>query len=60
MRITGTERVANAPVYNLRVEGPHEYFAGGVLVSNCDAMDYLLWQEFNVLTPKWTQTRVAF
>lgn len=28
-------------VYNLTVEGQHEYFANGVLVSNCDAMRYL-------------------
>lgn len=26
----------------------------------CDAADYLLWQEFNVLTQPWAQTRVAF
>jgi hypothetical protein len=26
----------------------------------CDAMDYLLWQEFNVLAAKWKQTQVAF
>lgn len=49
VRISGTKRAHNASVYNLRVAGPHEYFAGGVLVSNCDALDYLLWQEFNVL-----------
>jgi phage terminase large subunit len=26
----------------------------------CDAADYLLWQEFNVLQQPWSQTRVAF
>lgn len=26
----------------------------------CDAMDYLLWQEFNVLAGQWKQTRVVF
>lgn len=26
----------------------------------CDAMGYLLWQEFNVLTPKWKPVKVAF
>lgn len=26
----------------------------------CDAMDYLLWQEFNVLTPQWSQAPVAY
>lgn len=28
------------PVYNLTVAGDHEYFANGVLVSNCDALRY--------------------
>lgn len=27
-------------VYNITVEGEHEYFANGILVSNCDAMYY--------------------
>jgi hypothetical protein len=30
-----------AEVYNLEVAGPHEYFANGVLVSNCDALRYV-------------------
>lgn len=30
-----------APVYNLTVSGQHEYFANGVLVSNCDTLRYL-------------------
>lgn len=28
------------PVYNLTIEGEHEYFANNVLVSNCDAGEY--------------------
>ena len=28
-------------VYNLTVEGAHEYYANGILVSNCDAIRYL-------------------
>lgn len=47
--ISASTPAGRATVYNLTVDGPHEYFAGGVLVSNCDAADYLLWQEFNVL-----------
>lgn len=47
--ISAIEPAGRAPVYNLTVDGPHEYFAGGILVSNCDALDYLLWHEFNVL-----------
>lgn len=30
----------NAPVYNITVDGEHEFFANGVLVSNCDAARY--------------------
>jgi len=30
------------PVYNLTVDGEHEYYANGVLVSNCDAARYCL------------------
>jgi hypothetical protein len=33
---------------------------GGAFFHICDAIDYLLWQEFNVLTPAWSQARVAF
>lgn len=29
-----------ADVYNLSVGGVHEYFADGVLVSNCDSLRY--------------------
>jgi hypothetical protein len=28
------------PVFNITVDGEHEYFASGVLVSNCDAALY--------------------
>ncbi len=31
-------------VYNLTVEGEHEYFANGILVSNCDALEYVTWR----------------
>lgn len=50
--ISAIRPVGSAPVYNLTVDGPHEYFAGGILVSNCDALGYLLWSEFNVLEPE--------
>lgn len=29
-------------VYNLTIEGAHEYYANGILVSNCDALRYLI------------------
>ena len=31
------------PVYNITVEGEHEYFANGILVSNCDAIRYSIY-----------------
>lgn len=34
------------PVYDLQVEGAHEYFAGGVLVHNCDALRYMVVGRF--------------
>jgi hypothetical protein len=32
------------PVYNLTVEDEHEYFANGILVSNCDSFEYVLYR----------------
>ena len=32
----------SAPVYNLTVSRSHAYFAGGFLVSNCDALRYYI------------------
>lgn len=32
-----TQYSASVPVYNLTVDGEHEYFANGILVHNCDA-----------------------
>ncbi len=48
-------------VYNLQVEGKHEYFANGVLVHNCDTMAYILQAAVNTtdsngikqFKPKW-------
>jgi hypothetical protein len=43
-RLLNVRRVRAMPrqaVFNLTVEGEHEYFANGVLVSNCDAVRYL-------------------
>lgn len=31
------------PVYNITVEDEHEYFANGILVSNCDAIRYAIF-----------------
>jgi hypothetical protein len=35
-------RSGRRTVYNLTVDGAHEFYASGVLVSNCDALRYLL------------------
>ena len=31
-------------VYNITVDSAHEYYANGVLVSNCDALEYATWR----------------
>lgn len=36
------ERSEPATVYNLSVADVHEYFANGILVSNCDSLRYFL------------------
>lgn len=39
----------NEDVYDLLVEGQHEYFANGILVHNClDALRYCTWSKFGV------------
>ena len=40
--VTGTRPAGTQTVYNLSVEGVHEYFANGLLVSNCDTLRYAL------------------
>lgn len=43
--VQSSDGVSNLhPVYNLHIEGTHEYFANGVLVHNCDALRYLAYQ----------------
>jgi hypothetical protein len=37
----GVKYQGKAPVYNLFVDTIHEYYANGILVSNCDALRYL-------------------
>ncbi len=40
--VLGVRDAGKGTVYNLSVNGPHEYFANGVLVSNCDALRYIV------------------
>jgi len=42
---SGVDHVS-IPVYNLEVDQEHEYFANGILVSNCDALRYLCASTF--------------
>lgn len=39
-RVLAVTATGSADVYNLRVAGCHEFYAAGVLVSNCDALRY--------------------
>lgn len=41
-RVIGFQNLKPEPVYNLTVEDAHEYFANGILVSNCDAERYII------------------
>lgn len=45
------DRGTRSDVYNLKVEGSPEYFAGGVLVHNCDALRYLVWDSAYGVSP---------
>lgn len=40
VHVVSVRAAGSARTYNLSVEGPHEYFANGVLVSNCDMVRY--------------------
>jgi hypothetical protein len=35
-----------ADVFNLKVEGAHEFFANGILVHNCDSLRYAIFNRF--------------
>lgn len=43
-----------AAVFNITVEGEHEYFANGLLVSNCDAFRYLTINALDIATEPHT------
>lgn len=49
--LTITSGILKVPVYDLTVDGAHEYFANGVLVHNCDALRYLVASVD--LQPEW-------
>lgn len=39
-------------VYNLTVENSHNYFANGILVSNCDSLKYLIASRSKAISPE--------
>lgn len=47
--IVKPKRYAQEIVYNITVEGEHEYFANGILVSNCDSLRYAVYTYENQL-----------
>ena len=48
----------NVPVYNLTVEHDNEYYANGVLVHNCDSLQYLTMGLLKVVSDKEDDTPV--
>lgn len=38
--VSGVRELGTSPVYNLQVEGDHEYIANGILTHNCDTLSY--------------------
>lgn len=40
MYVAAKQEAGSAVVYNLTIDDAHTYYAGGVLVSNCDALQY--------------------
>lgn len=52
----GVKKTSTAPVYNITVDIEHEFFANGILVSNCDALRYVL---YTVCRPRKKGTVVA-
>ena len=51
-KITGANE-RKAQVWDLEIEGVHEYFANGLLVSNCDAMRYGIFTKLSRYAASW-------
>jgi hypothetical protein len=56
VRVQAVSEAGRGTVYNLSVSDAHEYFANGVLVSNCDALRYIIGY-LNPDKPKATMSR---
>jgi hypothetical protein len=51
-RVVSVTRASSRDVYDLCVPGVGAFaLASGLVVSNCDALGYLMWQRFNLLVP---------
>ncbi len=44
VHVISVEPAGSSPIFNLQVDTVHEYFANGILVSNCDALRYVCVQ----------------
>lgn len=42
VHVQSVRSIGNDQVFNLTVEEDHEYYANGILVSNCDAERYII------------------
>lgn len=59
-RIVNKQPCGVAEVYNLTVNGPSEYYANGILVSNCDSLRYLLMSQPEIAVDpedKWAKVK---
>lgn len=52
--LTGAEYAGKSDVFDLTVEGEHEFYAGGVLVHNCSGFLQYLWGQQGVQIPRVT------
>lgn len=52
-------REGSADVYNLTVDGEHEYFANGILVGNCDAFRYSVINALDIARETYDPARTT-
>ena len=41
IRVLSVHPTPNVAVYNLEIEGEHEFFGSGILLHNCDCLRYM-------------------
>jgi hypothetical protein len=57
VRVVAVEAHESAEVFNLTVQGTHEYFANGILVHNCDAMNLAYLEGYDIGTAKFVEDK---